>query len=333
MDFLQSLMVYMSLTFAAAVQGAPAPEHVPMPTVVPTAVVEMATETSAAATTAKVMMTQDTLAPTVVPTLPPAPTEVPEPTITPNKAYKTLSFGSKGNDVRALQQRLADLGYLTGNIDGAYGYQTRNAVMKFQELNGLDKDGVAGRSTQTRLFEDPAVIPNPERVTPSPKPTATPGPDGLIPLMEDPRSIWVDRRSEAALVNGEAVTNPVGVWLRGTETIVSLTGLANGTVGWTLTSSDAFSCKLMTEGYTVEAVMADVLAQKQKGNAYSDFYTVSVNGTTVEVKQGDLMQEEGVWYVTSDCLAQLLHGDVLWDEDEKTLIVNIVSADISQSGD
>ncbi|MBQ3270567.1 MAG: peptidoglycan-binding protein [Clostridia bacterium] len=40
--------------------------------------------------------------------------------------------GAKGDDVLALQQRLAQLGFLSGKADGSYGKQTANAVMAFQ---------------------------------------------------------------------------------------------------------------------------------------------------------------------------------------------------------
>ena len=54
--------------------------------------------------------------------------------------------------VRALQQRLADLGYLpTGAVDGVPGEQTRFAVVAFQKWAGLARDGIAGPDTNARL--------------------------------------------------------------------------------------------------------------------------------------------------------------------------------------
>ena len=69
----------------------------------------------------------------------------------------TLKKGSKGEAVRKLQQRLKDLGYYTPGVDGDYGTQTVNAVKAFQKRNGLTDDGVAGPSTQNKLYSDSAV--------------------------------------------------------------------------------------------------------------------------------------------------------------------------------
>lgn len=60
---------------------------------------------------------------------------------------KTLYWGNTGSDVRLLQQRLKDWGYLQGTVDGNYGASTAEAVKKFQRQNGLTADGTAGPST------------------------------------------------------------------------------------------------------------------------------------------------------------------------------------------
>ncbi len=53
------------------------------------------------------------------------------------KNYKRLELGAYSNEVRAVQQRLKDLGYLTGSVDGSYWTQTKNAIMRFQQQNYL----------------------------------------------------------------------------------------------------------------------------------------------------------------------------------------------------
>lgn len=53
--------------------------------------------------------------------------------------------------VRILQRRLARLGDAPGPIDGRYGPHTTAAVIRFQEAQGLQVDGVAGPQTLTRL--------------------------------------------------------------------------------------------------------------------------------------------------------------------------------------
>lgn len=71
----------------------------------------------------------------------------------------TMQKGSSGDDVRALQRRLRDLHYFSGDIDGKFGPKTEAAVMKFQKAAGLLSDGVAGPLTLSELREaDPAPL-------------------------------------------------------------------------------------------------------------------------------------------------------------------------------
>ncbi len=84
-----------------------------------------------------------TKAPTPAPTNPPAPTE---------KKYDTLRKGATGPSVKALQEELIALGYLSDKADGNFGSNTQSAVVQFQAVNGLSADGLAGDQTQTLLF-------------------------------------------------------------------------------------------------------------------------------------------------------------------------------------
>ena len=60
-------------------------------------------------------------------------------------------WGSSGNTVAAIQQRLKDLGYFSDNVDGIFGANTYNAVVSFQSSNGLDPDGIVGAATLEKL--------------------------------------------------------------------------------------------------------------------------------------------------------------------------------------
>ena len=62
-----------------------------------------------------------------------------------------LKRGSKGSDVKDLQERLNALGYDCGEADGVFGSKTEAAVRRFQADNGLVVDGVAGMATQEAL--------------------------------------------------------------------------------------------------------------------------------------------------------------------------------------
>ena len=64
----------------------------------------------------------------------------------------TLKNGSRGEEVRKLQQALIDLGYLKGTADGIFGNKTENAVRDFQKAKKLNVDGLAGKKTQELLY-------------------------------------------------------------------------------------------------------------------------------------------------------------------------------------
>lgn len=70
----------------------------------------------------------------------------------------TLKRGMNNNaDVRRMQERLKELGYLTGSCDGNFGSITYSAVVAFQKRNGLTADGIAGQKTLTALYSSGAV--------------------------------------------------------------------------------------------------------------------------------------------------------------------------------
>ena len=94
-------------------------------------------------------------------TLPPTtpPTQAPSTTATPSttsSSSSTLKVGSTGSDVKRLQQRLKDLGYLSGSVDGDFGAATEQAVRDFQAANGLSVDGKAGTRTIEKLYSSSA---------------------------------------------------------------------------------------------------------------------------------------------------------------------------------
>jgi len=63
-----------------------------------------------------------------------------------------LRLGSRGTAVVTLQQRLAALHYFdVGTADGVFGQNTYHAVIAFQKVQGLARDGVVGPATRARL--------------------------------------------------------------------------------------------------------------------------------------------------------------------------------------
>lgn len=63
----------------------------------------------------------------------------------------SLKVGSKGAQVKDLQERLYMLNYYNGSITGSYAASTKKAVSAFQGGAGLSKDGVAGPTTMYAL--------------------------------------------------------------------------------------------------------------------------------------------------------------------------------------
>ena len=374
MDFLKTLMLYMTLLTTLSVQEGPLPQDVPMPTAAPAATA--------------------TFAPfnTEVPTATPSPKPAPTPQMTPNARYETLRFNDRGNEVRRLQNRLIALGYMpAGSADGAYGYQTYNAVQAFQRANGLSDDGVAGPMTLTHLYENPAVVPKmtatpvptasptpslapiptpapvtPAPVTPTPTPTATPVPVTPTPahtgyitptavptadlplfvdvnaptatptatpapatptpsptpapfvLTEVPEALVISGNTGRALVitqmvDGIEVPLSPMLWVSGEgKPVMSLRDLVDCYEGWTLTGSAAEGrYELHAAGYDAQLLLA------------GDTVRVSVGGRAVNLAPNDVRYRGGVIYVSGDFLTAVLDANVIFDADERSLVLFI----------
>ena len=65
---------------------------------------------------------------------------------------RVLHYGDEGDDVLALQTRLKDLKYYTGNLSGRFREGTEKAVRAFQADFDLDETGVADLRTLSILF-------------------------------------------------------------------------------------------------------------------------------------------------------------------------------------
>ncbi|MBE0601614.1 MAG: peptidoglycan-binding protein [Firmicutes bacterium] len=101
----------------------------------------------------------------------------PTPTVTPSVIRK----GEHSDRVTAVQERLQELGYYTGEVDGQFGNGTEEAVRLFQRQNGLDVDGIIGNQTLAAVMDAGAarII-----VTPTPDPATLPvlvNRDNLLP--------------------------------------------------------------------------------------------------------------------------------------------------------
>ncbi len=106
---------------------------------------------------------------------------------TPTAEAAPLSVGSRGAAVLALNQRLAELGYLPRrNVTSTFTRATFHAVIAFQKYERLARDGVVGRRTQAAL-----------RDARRPRPRLSAGGRRI--------EVWRDRQLALLIVNGVAV--------------------------------------------------------------------------------------------------------------------------------
>ena len=130
----------------------------------------------------------------------PVVTEAPTPTPTVAVPQESLKSGMKGEDVKTLQRRLKELKYYRSTIDGKFGRSTEVALKAFQEDNGLEADGVAGKATYALLFSENVLA---KGATPTPVPTETPAPEADAEAIDAAAAVvWTTLRSGDS---GEAV--------------------------------------------------------------------------------------------------------------------------------
>lgn len=89
--------------------------------------------------------------------LPAISTPTSTPTTGVTRPTRLLYSGCTGDDVKSVQQRLKDLGYLTDKVDGKYGANTVAAMRAFQLRNGLTGSGNGDTATYTILYSVNAI--------------------------------------------------------------------------------------------------------------------------------------------------------------------------------
>ncbi len=80
------------------------------------------------------------------------------------ECYRPLKYNDQGDDVKALQERLSELGYYSGSVSGKYLDKTKAGIALFQAEFGMEDSGSADVWTQELLFSDitrPAATPIP----------------------------------------------------------------------------------------------------------------------------------------------------------------------------
>ena len=204
-------------------------------------------------------------------------TNTPAPTVTPSY----LANGSEGEMVVQLQQRLQQLGYYTGALDGQYGNGTKSAVRIFQQQHGLDADGVAGQQTMTVLYSADAqyIV-----ITPTPQPYAVAAEE--VPILVNAQNKLPDDYVPADLVQVKAVcgdhmlyaSNDVqGVW----EAVVALDEMI------TAAKADGIGPWKVREGYRTlkyqQQIFDNYVNRFMENNGMSRSQAVSATKQTVAV--------------------------------------------------
>ncbi|MCU0551269.1 MAG: peptidoglycan-binding protein [Leptolyngbya sp. Prado105] len=135
-----------------------------------------------------------------------------------------VRLGSQGGDVTELQSTLKLLGYYGGSVNGVFDESTDRAVRRFQQVAGLDADGIVGTATWSRLFPSS----EPVGVTPAPRPVPTetarpvqpPAPDGFPILRRGARGETVEGLQNRLKAIGVYDGEVDGIFGPGTEEAV-----------------------------------------------------------------------------------------------------------------
>lgn len=114
---------------------------------------------------------------------------------------RTLTYGAEGDDVRAVQTRLAELGYFRENVTGGYYDKTEEAVRSFQLRNGLSRDGVVGPDTWGKMMGEcvrsDGTVASPADLQPAATPTPSPTPAPAQPgVSATPMPFTYERKLE-----------------------------------------------------------------------------------------------------------------------------------------
>lgn len=118
-------------------------------------------------------------------------------TVTKTVLDRTLAKGLAGTDVRDVQQRLTDLGFAPGPIDGIYGDETRKAVWAYEKLVlGVESSSPSGEVSPIMWadMQDPFVI-QPRRPNATPNHTEVYLPEQVLAVFQDDVPVLITHMS------------------------------------------------------------------------------------------------------------------------------------------
>ena len=136
----------------------------------------------------------------------------------------------------ALQQRLLALGYWTAETDGVFSVGTYHAVVAFQKVHGLARDGVVGPVTAGALVgaDRPAPASRTGHVT------EVDLAHQVLIVADDGRATWVFDASTGSVPG----TTPAGFW----SVFIEINGYEHGNLG-VLYRPRYFAPRVAVHGY------------------------------------------------------------------------------------
>ena len=159
---------------------------------------------------------------------------------------RTLAKGMAGDDVADLQQRLTDLGFWPGPIDGYFGDETRRSVWAYEKLVlGAEFDSPTGKVTAEMWddLQEPFAI-APRRPNSTPNHTEIYLVEQVIAVFHDDEAVFISHMSSGDNEDWcEEVTISPGEWNNpGDEPLV------RGECGRSITPGGVFNFERRVEG-------------------------------------------------------------------------------------
>ena len=159
---------------------------------------------------------------------------------------RTLAKGMAGDDVSDLQQRLTDLGFWPGPVDGYFGDETRRSVWAYEKLVlGVEYDQPTGQVTAAMWddMQDPFTI-QPRRSESTPNHTEIYLAEQVIAVFHDDDAVFISHMSSGDNEEWcEEVTISAGEWNNpGDEPLV------RGECGRSITPGGVFNYTRRVEG-------------------------------------------------------------------------------------
>lgn len=81
------------------------------------------------------------------------PLDTPVKIVQNNRPFFTRYYGESGSEIWNAQVILQRLGYYKGELDGKFGIQFRESIIRFQQDNGLKETGSLNQKTYDKILE------------------------------------------------------------------------------------------------------------------------------------------------------------------------------------